>query len=105
MNWYNNFLLNYGAVVCAYMLEYLESEERYEECQQLENAIILHEKYFNLTLPRTVNEGVLKDYLQAFHRLGLSGNTAMNNLEDYKKRAKAEINFHKTLLENETNNF
>ena len=83
----NNFekaLVNYGSQIMTAIYKYALKSERYEDCAVIKT---LFDKY-NLDLNQTVEE-----YQACFWELGLSGRTAIVNLNKYLSEALVMVGY------------
>lgn len=91
-NKYSPLIFRYGYMAMVMLLKEYEEIEKYEECAEIESALINHEKICGLNIPREVSEDAIEDYRTNFWRIGYSGDIAINNLSSYFSNLKKEVN-------------
>lgn len=77
-------LINYGSQIMTAIFQYALKTERYEDCAVIK---ALFEKY-HLDLNQT-----MEDYQACFWEMGLSGRTAIANINDYLAEALVMVGY------------
>lgn len=84
MNKFEAALMDYGSQIMTAIYQYALESERYEDCAVIKS---LFEKY-HLDLNQTVEE-----YQQHFWDMGMSGRTAVRNLNHYLTEALSMVGY------------
>lgn len=81
---FESVLMDYGSQIMAIIFHYALQTERYEDCSVIRD---LFQKY-HLNLNQSIEE-----YQAEFWKLGLSGRTAIANLNDYLSEAMSLVGY------------
>ena len=88
-------LISFGFFPMTLILKELESEDRFEECISILNAMNTYRKKFNIVeddIPTKWSESFEKEYYSYFSKLDINGELlAKSNMEYYLKEIKKRL--------------
>lgn len=82
-------LFAFGYLVLIAVRDCYEHDERYEHCAAINK--VLHAWCPDVDLPRHVDPAAIEDYVCAFWRYGMSGETARSNFIHYAAVTKVRL--------------
>ena len=80
---YRKYMFMYGILSLLFVLEYLEINEKYEECEIIIKSIKQQEKRLNCVLFTKINKQSIEDVIETYKKFNLTGVNAVENSKYY----------------------
>lgn len=93
---YKNYIFKYGILSILYTLEYFESIEDYNECQNIIDAIKSIEERLDIRLFTVINQSTINEVIDTYKKFNLTGKNVIENSKCYAELIISDIKTNQT---------
>lgn len=88
---YKQQMFLYGLLTLLYVLQHFETQEDYEECKTIMDAIREQEKRLDTTFFTKITDDAIAEVISVYQKHGMTGENAVENSKFYASRVLMEI--------------